>query len=390
MAFFKSQDFIDARARLEFILFGLATFLIFFMNAQAALLSTAFKQNNVPLSEIGLLLSLYGVPVVIVTLFTGKIATWLGSLGSAQWGTAIMALGFMSLAVTAHDFWLAMISRLTWGIGYGLMFSPLFTYAQSRITGQRFVYLLGLFSSMAPLAQAAGPPFAEFILAYAGAQWMFILGAIPAWIGVGLLALMRPLKKPPAAQGLALGQAFTPSRHIPMTAIFVAGAMFGFLAAYMAPFLHQKNISIAWYFVSMTVGIFSTRFIGLGFFQKLEPRLVVAGGMFVMALAYILLVIVMHPFAVAACGMLFGSGYSVVYPVLSAWVSEGLSASERAGPQALFNAIFNAGLLWMPLPITGIVALFDYAGALQALAGLSIGMGLFLVWRTQRRRPSTR
>ena len=186
MAFFKSQDFIDARARLEFILFGLATFLIFFMNAQAALLSTAFKQNNVPLSEIGLLLSLYGVPVVIVTLFTGKIATWLGSLGSAQWGTAIMALGFMSLAVTAHDFWLAMISRLTWGIGYGLMFSPLFTYAQSRITGQRFVYLLGLFSSMAPLAQAAGPPFAEFILAYAGAQWMFILGAIPAWIGVGL------------------------------------------------------------------------------------------------------------------------------------------------------------------------------------------------------------
>ena len=384
MAFFKSEDFIDPRARLEFILFGIATFLIFFMNAQAALLSTAFTQYGLPLAEIGLLLSLYGVPVVIVTLFTGKIATWLGSLGSAQWGAAIMALGFMSLALTADHFWLAMASRLAWGIGYGLMFSPLFTYAQSRITGPRFVYLLGLFSSMAPLAQAAGPPFAEFILAYAGAEWMFILGAMPAWMGVGLLAMMRPLKKPPAAQGLALGEALTPSRRIPMTAIFVAGAMFGFLAAYMAPFLHGKGISIAWYFVSMTFGIFSTRFIGLGFFQRLEPRLVVASGMIVMAVAYLTLIIVMHPVAVAGCGILFGAGYSVVYPVLSAWVSEGLSASERAGPQALFNSIFNAGLLWMPLPITGVVALFGYAGALVALALLSVGMGAFLIWRGMR------
>lgn len=384
MAFFKSEDFIDPRARLEFILFGIATFLIFFMNAQAALLSTAFTQYGLPLAEIGLLLSLYGVPVVIVTLFTGKIATWLGSLGSAQWGAAIMALGFMSLALTADHFWLAMASRLAWGIGYGLMFSPLFTYAQSRITGPRFVYLLGLFSSMAPLSQAAGPPFAEFILAYAGAEWMFILGAMPAWMGVGLLAMMRPLKKPPAAEGLALGEALTPSRRIPMTAIFVAGAMFGFLAAYMAPFLHGKGISIAWYFVSMTFGIFSTRFIGLGFFQRLEPRLVVASGMIVMAVAYLTLIIVMHPVAVAGCGILFGAGYSVVYPVLSAWVSEGLSASERAGPQALFNAIFNAGLLWMPLPITGVVALFGYAGALVALALLSVGMGAFLIWRGMR------
>ena len=385
MAFFKSEDFIDPRARLEFILFGIATFLIFFMNAQAALLSTAFKHYGLPLAEIGLLLSLYGVPVVIVTLFTGKIATWLGSLGSAQWGAAIMALGFMSLALTADHFWLAMASRLTWGIGYGLMFAPLFTYAQSRITGPRFVYLLGLFSSMAPLAQAAGPPFAEFIVAYAGAQWMFILGAVPAWMGVGLLAIMRPLKKPPAAQGLALGEAFTPNRRIPMVAIFVAGAMFGFLAAYMAPFLHAKGISIAWYFVAMTFGIFATRFIGLGFFQRLEPRLVVACGMVVMATAYVVLILVMHPIAVAACGILFGAGYSVVYPVLSAWVSEGLSASERAGPQALFNAIFNAGLLWTPLPITGIVALFGYAGALGALALLSWVMGGFLLWRGMRR-----
>lgn len=381
MPFFQSGDFIDPRARVEYILFGLATFLIFFMNAQAALLSTAFQQHGLPLSDIGILLSLYGVPVVIVTLFTGKIATWLGSLGSARWGTAIMAAGFMSLAVTADSFWPALVSRLTWGIGYGLMFAPLFTYAQSRITGPRFIYLLGLFSSMAPLAQAGGPLFAEFVLGHGGAQLMFVLGVIPALLGLGLLFLMRPLAKPPAAGGLALGEALTPSRRIPLVAIFVSGALFGFLASYMTPFLHAKGVSIAWHFVAMTIGIFSTRFIGLGFFQKLDPRLVVSVGISVMALAYTLLVQVQHPFAVAGCGMLFGSGYSVVYPVLSAWISEGLNPSERAGPQALFNAVFNVGLLWMPLPITGLIALFGYGGALQILALLSLAMAAFLGWR---------
>ena len=388
MPVFQSGDFIDARARTEYIFFGLATFLIFFLNAQAALLSTAFAQYGLNLGEIGLLLSLYGVPVVIVTLFTGKIATWLGSLNSARWGAGIMTLAFMSLAFTGDHFWSALASRLTWGIGYGLMFAPLFTYAQSRITGPRFVYLLGLYSSMAPLAQAAGPPFAEFVLGHGGAQLMFLLGSIPAIAGVIILSFMRPLAKPPAAQGLALGAAFAPSRRIPLVAVFVAGSLFGFLAAYMTPFLHAKGVSIAWYFVAMTIGIFSTRFIGLGLFQRLDPRAVVGGGMVVMAAAYFTLVQVQQPFAVAACGILFGSGYSVVYPVLSAWVSEGLNASERAGPQALFNAVFNVGLLWMPLPITGLVALFGYAGALQALAVLALMMAGFLGWRAVLRARS--
>ena len=388
MPFFKSGDFIDPRARVEYILFGIATFLIFFMNAQAALLSTAFAQNGLPLSEIGILLSLYGVPVVIVTLFTGKIATWLGSLGSARWGAAIMALAYMSLAFTADSFWPALISRLTWGIGYGLMFAPLFTYAQSRITGPRFVYLLGLYSSMAPLAQAAGPPFAEFVLGHGGPRVMFIMGAIPTLMGLGILFLMRPLAKPPAAGGLALGAGFSPSRRIPLVAIFVSGSLFGFLASYMAPFLHAKGVSIAWYFVAMTIGIFSTRFVGLGFFQRLDPRLVISVGMTVMALAYVVLVRVTHPLAVSMCGILFGSGYSVVYPVLSAWVSEGLNPSERAGPQAVFNAVFNVGLLWMPLPVTALVAWFGYSGALQALAVISLMMAAFLGWRAFLRRPS--
>ena len=53
---------------------------------------------------------------------------------------------------------------------------------------------------------------------------------------------------------------------------------------------------------------------------------------------------------VIAGGILFGTGYSLVYPLLSAWMSEGLEPSRRAGPQALLNTSFNLATLCDAIP----------------------------------------
>ena len=53
-------SFIDARARLEYAVLCLATFLIFFTNAHAALLAAVFQSHSMPLDQIGIILSSYG------------------------------------------------------------------------------------------------------------------------------------------------------------------------------------------------------------------------------------------------------------------------------------------------------------------------------------------
>ena len=84
---------------------------------------------------------------------------------------------------------------------------------------------------------------------------------------------------------------------------------------------------------------------------------------------------------VIAGGILFGTGYSLVYPLLSAWMSEGLDPSRRAGPQALLNTSFNLGLFATTYPETLLIARFGYDATLYVLAGLGVTTALFLVGR---------
>jgi predicted MFS family arabinose efflux permease len=82
-------------------------------------------------------------------------------------------------------------------------------------------------------------------------------------------------------------------------------------------------------------------------------------------------------------GILFGTGYSLVYPLLSAWMSEGLEPSRRAGPQALLNTSFNLGLFATPYPETILIAHFGYDATLYALAGLGFATAAFLIGRSR-------
>ena len=372
------SGFIDPEARKEFLRLCLLTFLIFFLNAHASMLAIIFTRHGLVLQEIGWLLSLYGVPVVIFTFATGTAAALIGSLWTARIGICLMLIGFTSLSLTAWSFWPALVSRLCWGIGYGLMFSSLVTYAQSRLTKDRFVYLFGLFSSMAPISHALAPPWVEFLL-----------GGLPAMAALGLTFWLRPIAKPTASRGLIqLGAAFDRARWLPLISVLIAGALFGFISSYMASAMQEKGIAQAWFFAATVFAMLSTRFLAMGTFSKYSAKYVVAAGLSLMSLCYLVLASTRTDWVVALCGLGFGSGYSVVYPVVSNWMSGSLPPQERAGPQAAFNAIFHIGLLWMPLPVTYLIAAIGYSGALIALGLLGFAFtGLILFWDPKKPRP---
>ena len=130
--------------------------------------------------------------------------------------------------------------------------------------------------------------------------------------------------------------------------------------------------------------MFTTRFLGLNHFGRFDLRVIVAAGLILMGLGFSIVALGTLAVHIALGGLVFGVGYSVVYPVLSAWISEGLPAGERSGPQALFNAAFNAGLLLMPLPVSYLVGWFGYSGALLSLAALGWAMAAALFVSNQR------
>jgi len=238
---------------------------------------------------------------------------------------------------------------------------------------------------MAPLAQAFGPPWADYVFFTFGDRYLFLMGVVPALIGFGLLFLLRGEATVAASSLFNFRIDSLKGKGIAIVAVFVSGSIFGFLSSFMAGAIHEKSLAIGWFFVASTAAMFTTRFLGLNRFSAFDRRLVVGLGLSLMGLGFLVVAVGFEAWHVASGGLIFGAGYSVVYPVLTAWISEGLPAGERSGPQALFNAAFNAGLLLMPLPVSYLVSLLGYRGALMGLAAFGWAMA-FVLFSSQRRK----
>jgi MFS family permease len=237
------------------------------------------------------------------------------------------------------------------------------------------------------ISQALGPPLGAYVLGAYGERAMFAVAAIPAVAGLTLTFGLRPLPRPPQSPGLRLFSAWRPHFPEPILAVFVSGAMSGFTLAYLAAALQARAIPIACFFVASTASLFASRFFALRQVEDVDRRILIASGLGLMALGFVAIALA-HAmwWPVIAGGILFGTGYSLVYPLLSAWMSEGLDPSRRAGPQALLNTSFNLGLFATPYPETILISHFGYDATLYVLAGLGVATAVLLIGRSLRLR----
>lgn len=148
--------------------------------------------------------------------------------------------------------------------------------------------------------------------------------------------------------------------------------MFGFTAAYLAALLQAKALPIGAFFFASTTTLFAARFLAMGALQALDRRVLVSIGFVSQGAGFVLLGLAGQSWLIVLSGILFGVGYSVVYPVLSGWMSEGVDPAERAGPQALLNTAFNIGIFLMPYPQALLIGAVGYGGTALILAALAL------------------
>jgi MFS family permease len=381
----RPRGFIDGAARFEYARLAISIFLTAMTNQQAVMLAVVWEEAGFPHRDIGLLIAIYGIPLVLMSLFSGLVANRIGLLPTVRIGAVLTCLGLASLAVTYDSFFGSLASRLVQGIGFALFHAPVMTYGTTRLTQERFIQLFGLLSAMAPLPYAFGPILAEYIYHGYGARIFLLLGSLPGLLALPLLWTVRPGEKAtPEVGGLT---ALLTSRRIflPMLAAVVYGSMFGFISAYMAPLMLERGMTVGAFFTSFTLSIFGARFGLLALVENVDRRLVVAGGAVVLA-AGLLLAAFAHnaTFAVAA-GFVFGLGHSVGFPVISAWICDGTPPEKRAIPLALFNATFFAAITFVALPASVAIGRFGYAPVMTFIAATGIVLAAIMVSAWMRR-----
>lgn len=382
------RGFRDRKAGVEFSLLAIATFLCFTSVSQTALLAVVMKRHDMPLSEIGIVLSAYGAAVVVFMLAAAPIAARLGNLAALRAGMLLLVAGHVSYQFTIVDFPAAVASRLVQGVGYGLFMPTAMTFAKSKLTPDRFVYLFGIYASMVPLPNAIGPPLAEAYLSIFGERLFFIIGAVPAIVAGALTLALSEERRPAGERGLPLlATALLPGLRRPLIAIMVVGAMYGLIPSYMAAILAERSVPIGFFFTSFTAVLFAARFLLLGYFEAWPRGRVVALGLAAMAAAYALAAQASHPLPVTVAGVLYGFGYSMAYPVVSVWVAEQFEPQRRTTPVAVFNTMFSFGILLTPWFGTYVIAAIGYQGLLYALAAAGALVALLLLRPRRAERP---
>lgn len=374
--------FVDARARSEFIRFGIACLLGSLLNAHVALLSIVFTGAGHSLQTAGLLLSLFAIPVIVVNLLAGPAAARFGALATTRLSMALTIVGFGSLAFTVEDFWLALLSRLVHGIGFGLYLPSLMTYGQSRLNQVRFVSLVIVFSSLIPFSYALGPALGEFTLTHYGRTAFFLAATAPAALGLLLTIGLRPLAKP-KARGLDLSGALQRRFILPLLGLFAGGTLHAYSIAFLPPDLVTRGVALAIFFVPSTIATGLTRVAG-SVFQRFQPRTLVASGLALMACGLALVAMSSSLAIIIAGSVAFGLGSSVIYPVVSAWLGQGIEPTRRAGPQAVGAACFYMGLYGMPFPLAFVVAPAGYLSTSLLLAGFGLAVACLLALRGDR------
>ncbi len=374
-------SFIDPTARREFIFCWFIGLTCSTTQNYSALLAIVFQQSGLPLQDIGLILSMIAAPALVGTLMSATISGRFGIVPTVRFSILMIGLGWAMLIFTRDSFAGALAARLVQGVGVGLFLPVMMLYVQSRLTRERFIHLVTIFTATIPVATAIAPPLGEWTLARSGATAMLVEALVPAGIALALTFFLRPGPKSENPKGIDLAGGLKRRFILPCVAVMMGGAFYGYLISYLPADLHLREIAVAAFFLPSTAALLIGRFGAIQRLQHLPPPYLVAGGMAMTALGYLLMTIAPNAYVIALSGFLLGGGNSVMWPIVSAWVSLGLGPTERGAPQAVASTAFYFGIYVAPLPLTYVIASQGYLAAEALLAVLAAVMTAVLFAR---------
>jgi MFS family permease len=377
-----ATEVIESRA--PFYLFCLATFLSFLGTSSIAFFSVVFAGYGMSVDQIGGIFSAALAPVVFGILFCGAFLTRVSPLQMALIGQAITLVAYASFFATLSLPTGALLSRLFVGAGFGLFFPAALIYARSLISGANTVFLFGIYSTMIPLPNFLGPGLAEFVYANWGAHALLWCFTVP--IGLALIImwfLPRSQAPVPSMEMLSYARIIrTRSTILANVAIAIVGLMWGFMLSFMALYLSAVRVPTAVFFSGATLSMVLSRFTIMAWLGKKPKEIVAGAGLIFMSIGYVLL-----PFCgssatlVALSAIIFGFGYSTVFPVLSLWSTDEFAIRQRGRAMAVFTGVFQTAIFIVPI-LAGRAARFvGFDGILFTLAAVALPVGLYTMSR---------
>ncbi|MBU4348760.1 MFS transporter [bacterium] len=379
----KRKIYLDTNLQ---IIFGITLAYIMGVASITPAFPKIVKDLNISAKDVGLLITAFSFPGILLVPFLGVIAD--------RWGRKRIIIPFLMLFGIAgglcffvRDFELLLILRLIQGIGAAPLGSLTVTIIGDLYSGKELVTAMGYNSSIRSIGSACYPAIGG-ALAMIGWYYPFILPVIAIPIG---FIVLSTLKVPEPENELHIREhlniVWKKLKNRRIVGLLVIGVMIFIMVfgSYMVCFplllgnsfgLSSLIIGLIMAGVSLIAAFTSSQ---LGKIIKLFSKNIILKISFILyALALSIIPLISQPWLFFIPIIIFGIAHGMNIPVIQALFAEAAPLKYRATFMSVSGMTFRVGQTLGPLLMGMVISIWGIGGAFYAGAGLSIVMFIIM------------
>jgi MFS family permease len=380
-----------------------STFWLLCVASSATFIAQGLLYPALPLyltEELGTSNAVAGLVVSSVAVAAVASRPWAGATVDRRGRRPLLLVGPLIIAVTmvgllvVHSVWMVLVSRLLQGVGNGFAYTAASAVAADVAPEDRRARYLARFSLFFYVGFAVGPFLAEVLISGPGFQAVWLTVAGCCLLGT-LVALAIPETRsgPRSAGPLPplLSRIFHPAAIEPGLVFFCVSMGWTAVSAFLA--LYARDIGLSGsqgLFIILSATVLLTRPVAgrmadqIGRFAVAIPSAVaVSAGLAILAAFP-------RPVPAGVGLIIFGAGFSGLFPALLTLVVDRAPPAERGTAMSSFNVYFDVGA---PIGGYGTGQLVDWGGfglGFGTMAGLAAFGGVLLIRLARQSGPKPR
>jgi MFS family permease len=373
----KRKIYLDTNLQ---IIFGITLTYIMGVASITPAFPRIVKELNISAKDVGLLISVFSFPGILLTPFLGIVAD--------RWGRKRIIIPFLvlfgiagGLCFFVRDFKLLLILRLIQGIGAAPLGSLTVTIIGDLYSGKELVAAMGYNSSIRSIG-SAGYPAIGGALAMIGWHYPFILPVIAVPIGFLVLSTLKvPEPKNELHIREHLNIVWKKLRSRQIIGLLVIGIIIFIMlfGSYMTcfPLLLGNSFNASPLIIGLIIASVSliAAFTSsqLGRIVRLFSRKATLKMSFVLyTLALLIIPLISQLWLFFIPVIIFGIAHGMSIPVIQALFAEAAPLKYRATFMSVSGMTFRVGQTLGPFLIGLVIGIWGIGGAFYAGAGLSI------------------
>lgn len=361
------------------------------------IMSLYLTDMGIGLEIVGLIIGVYSIVNTPANIGFGRVVD--------RWGFKLpLVIGLLGDAVSMFLYTISrrpvhfFLVRIMHGLSGGMVGPATMSAIAEQTSAGNRGHIMAFYGMAIASATLVGYGSSAMMSSRLGYNAVFVLGGGLLVVGSMLALLLRDSRPLPVVQKTVSGDSiwrklFSILRRRelagPYAVIFAQYFSFGGVVTVLP--VHIKQYGMESFHVGMMLAVFAVLFIIVqlpvgNMADRTGRRFLSLGGIALGVVALALMPFLDSFARLAACMALYGTAYGMIFPSVTAMLTDVTSGDERGLATGLFHALLTAGVA-IGAPVMGWVASLTGESIGLGISGVALFIAFIIMWWSSRKKP---